>query len=66
MYNIKSFYMHSAWMAVELVFQFIYPFFIILTLVWFITQSLDEMMIVFFFIVTMGTIRGLFGYFRTG
>jgi hyaluronan synthase len=53
-------------MAMELVFQFVYPFFIILTLVWFITSSLDEMMIVFFFLVFMGTFRGFFGFLRTG
>lgn len=58
--------MHSSWMAVELVFQFIYPFFIIVTLVWFLNRSLDQMMIVFFFVVLMGSIRGLFGFLRTG
>jgi hyaluronan synthase len=65
LYNIKSFYMHSAWMSVELVFQFVYPFLIILTLIMSISKSINEMMIVFFFVILMGTLRGCLGLART-
>lgn len=64
-YNIRSFYKHSVWMSVMLVFQCVYPFFILATLVWFVTRNLDLMLIVFAFIVLMGTIRASFGLTRT-
>lgn len=53
-------------MSVELVFQFVYPFFIIITLVWFVTFSVNLLFVIFSFIIIMGTIRGMFGFFRTG
>lgn len=62
---MKSFHKHSLWMSIELVFQFVYPFFIILTLVWFVTDSIDMLLVIYSFIIVMGTIRGMFGIIRT-
>lgn len=65
-YNIRSFYKHSLWMSVELVFQFVYPVFILITLIFFVTFSIESLLIVFIFMVMMGTLRGLIGLARTG
>lgn len=63
--NIKAFHKQPLWLACQLVFQTIFPFFILATLIWFITLSLDVYCIIVIMIITMGIVRGLIGVIRT-
>lgn len=62
--NIKAFHKQPLWLAVQLVFQTVLPFFILVTFIWFVTLSLDVYCIVIIMIILMGFIRGLIGVIR--
>jgi hyaluronan synthase len=64
--NIKSFYKHPPWLAGQLVFQTFFPFFIIATLIWFVTVSIDIYCIIVIMMILMGVIRSFFAIIRTG
>lgn len=65
MINIKAFHKQPLWLACQLVFQTIFPFFILATLIWFVTVSFDIYCIICTMIILMGTIRGIIGVIRT-
>ena len=63
--NIKAFHKQPFWLACQLVFQTIFPFFIIATLVWFVAASFGNYCIIFIMVVIMGVFRAILGCLRT-
>lgn len=66
LYNISSFHKHSPWLAAELLLQGLYPFFLIATLLWYVSiANLTLMILVPTIAVILGIVRIFYAFALT-